>query len=58
MTQSRNLLTLLFLFFGIAGALYVHLGESPTWLESQQQYQTYLRDDGLRACRFSEAGLC
>lgn len=46
MNRTENLLTALCLFFGLIAALYVHNAVSPTWLESQVQYQIYTNQQG------------
>lgn len=47
MTRQQNLFTLVFLAFGLVGALYVNVTIPPIWQESRVEYQIDQRDGRL-----------
>lgn len=49
MSKMQNVLTLLCILFGLAGALYVNYFLPATWVESQLGYQTFTNQQGKLA---------
>ncbi len=46
MSKMQNILTIICMIFGLAGALFVNYSVPATWVESQVKYQTFENDEG------------